>query len=361
MSGIGHNRPPVFSGDAGWVAIARAIRSHWLVGFGQPVKPADPSRGSHSRNEAFVDLVMECRYEAGTVNNGGRRMAIQPGQLIGAVSWLASRWNWTPMTVRTFLDKLEADGMIERMSPGASEHNKQLGKQATVISVCNYSEYQSARQAEQHAEQHANNTQTTSRQQASNNTLTREQGNKGTKEKEDMVLAAPADDAAQDRSHEIVALVEPVTASTTSAASEVDIDPMAAFEAWNDLAQRCGLQQSRTLTPQRRKSIAARIREHGGQAAWHRALANVERSSFLRGTNNRGWRATLDFLCQASSFAKVIDGAYGNGAGHATQADKPRHVNHAMEFVKAQLRGEKPTPVANDRQLITIDTDWSRQ
>jgi hypothetical protein len=183
---IGHNNPPteddVRHEREGWIAIHRAMRSHWLVGFGQPVPPADPERGAHSRGEAFIDLIMECRYAEGTVNNGGVKMVIQPGQLVGAVSWLASRWNWTPMTVRGFLDKLEKDGMISRQSPGAKD-NTQRGKQATVITLCNYSEYQITRYVQQRAQQQANNKQPTSTQHASNNIYQeepREQGNKET-------------------------------------------------------------------------------------------------------------------------------------------------------------------------------------
>jgi hypothetical protein len=91
-------------------------------------------------------------------------------------------------------------------------------------------------------------------------------------------------------------------------------DAQTAFELWNDLALRAGLSQARTLTPQRRKSIIARLREHGGLDAWRTALGHVERSAFLQGTNDRGWRADLDFLLQASRFTKVVEGGYGNGA-----------------------------------------------
>jgi hypothetical protein len=147
MSKVGHNNPPADQGG-GWVAIRRAMREHWLVGFGQPVTPCDPEKGAYSRAEAFIDLIMECRYEAGTVNNNGRKMRIQPGQLLGAVSWLANRWNWTPKTVRGFLDKLEGDEMIERFSPtpdtelNGHELGNQKGRFANIISICNYALYQ---------------------------------------------------------------------------------------------------------------------------------------------------------------------------------------------------------------------------
>ena len=160
--GIGHNNPPSEEDDAlnrdGWVAIARAMRGHWLVGFGKSVEPADPDFGSHSRTEAWLDLIMECRYQAGTVNNNGRKMRLEPGQLVGATSWLASRWNWTPKTVRGFLDKLEEEGMIVRNLPGtrpwsedsqgASEQGTakgtNKGRFANVLTVSKYSIYQLA-------------------------------------------------------------------------------------------------------------------------------------------------------------------------------------------------------------------------
>ena len=94
----------------------------------------------------------------------------------------------------------------------------------------------------------------------------------------------------------------------------VAMDALKAFDAYNALAQRVGLPLARSLTPQRRKSLLARLREHGGYDAWTLALANIERSAFLRGGNSRGWRADLDFLLTASKFAKVVEGTYGNGA-----------------------------------------------
>lgn len=105
-------------------------------------------------------------------------------------------------------------------------------------------------------------------------------------------------------------------------------DAQKAFEAYNETALRCGLPQARTLTPQRRKLITARMREHGGLAAWMTALANIERSAFLQGVNDRGWRADIDFLITASKFTKVVEGTYGNGA----HAKEPKE----SEFEKVQ-------------------------
>lgn len=136
---IGHNGAPM---DDGWIKKHRSVRTHWLVGHGLHVKPADPSRSQcHTKGEAWEDLIMECRYEDGHVNNGGHKMELRRGELVGAVSWLAHRWNWTPKTVRGFLDALENDGMIFLVRP-QSKKGAQKGRQSNIISVCKYDTYQ---------------------------------------------------------------------------------------------------------------------------------------------------------------------------------------------------------------------------
>lgn len=156
---------------SGYIKIARDMRYHPVVGCGQAVPAADPDRGSWSRYEAWQDLIMECRYEPGRVYNKGRVMTIEPGQLLGAISWLASRWNWTPKTVRGFLDRLEMEGMIRSHVPGSEtcsdvgteveqtpqnasasnkkdennpykETGKQKGNQARVLTISNYEIFQ---------------------------------------------------------------------------------------------------------------------------------------------------------------------------------------------------------------------------
>lgn len=186
----GHNKGPrldpyrarLHAGPDGWVRVDRRMRDHWLVGFGQPVPPMDPDAGALSRAEAWQDLIMECRFEEGAIYNGGRKMILQPGQLVGAVSWLAKRWNWTPKTVRGWLDKLETDGMISVTPPGI-EDGKQKGTQAQVVTVCNYSEYQIVSDEEGQAKGNAEGTQGASKGHAKGNIYkdnkgTREQGNK---------------------------------------------------------------------------------------------------------------------------------------------------------------------------------------
>lgn len=104
------------------------------------------------------------------------------------------------------------------------------------------------------------------------------------------------------------------------------MDALRAFENYNALALRIGIPQASKLTPDRQRKIIARLRDYDLEG-WDRALANIERSSFLTGTNDRGWRASLDWLLSPMKFAGVHDGGYGNGRHTDTTPDKPRPMS----------------------------------
>ena len=124
------------------------------------------------------------------------------------------------------------------------------------------------------------------------------------------------------REEKRVKRASPLSPSSADAHPSYSVPPakeVSAFESYNALALRCGLPQAAKLTPAREREIKARLREYGVDG-WARALANIERSKFLRGTNDRNWCASLDFMLKASSFSKLHDGGYGNGA-HARHVD----------------------------------------
>jgi len=85
-----------------------------------------------------------------------------------------------------------------------------------------------------------------------------------------------------------------------------------AVQAYNDLAKRCGLPTASKLTTKRKAAIRNRLKDAGGLDGWNAALGCIEATPGLRGENNRGWRANLDFLCQESSFLKLMEGHYDN-------------------------------------------------
>jgi len=83
-----------------------------------------------------------------------------------------------------------------------------------------------------------------------------------------------------------------------------------AYNAYNEVANRIGLPLAVALTEARVKAIRVRLKEFGPEG-WETALANIERNPFMRGRNDRGWRASLDYVLQAKSYAKLVEGAAG--------------------------------------------------
>lgn len=153
---IGHN-----SGTR-WIALSVETRNHPIVGCGQPVKPADVSRGAWSRFEAWVDLICEASWRRRQVVNKGRTILLERGELMGARTWLAQRWNWSEKTVRVFLEKLEHAFMVSEVQPKPGQQNGPQRGHAPgrpegqrrhnfvkVISICNYDIYQTANELHQ--------------------------------------------------------------------------------------------------------------------------------------------------------------------------------------------------------------------
>lgn len=80
---------------------------------------------------------------------------------------------------------------------------------------------------------------------------------------------------------------------------------------WNELARRKGLVRVVRLTDARRSSLRLRLAELGGIEGWKTEVIDaVERSAFLCGANNRGFRASFDFVIKLESFLKIREGKY---------------------------------------------------
>ena len=77
------------------------------------------------------------------------------------------------------------------------------------------------------------------------------------------------------------------------------------------MAERKGLPKVKLLTAQRTKHLKARIRDYAIDD-FTDAISAIERSRWLCGENDRGWKADFDFLLQPKSFTKLIEGSYDN-------------------------------------------------
>ena len=70
----------------------------------------------------------------------------------------------------------------------------------------------------------------------------------------------------------------------------------------------------KSLSDARRKAIKARLNTYTLEQ-FREMFGKAEASDFLKGSNNRNWSATFDWMMNGNNFAKIIDGNYDNKGG----------------------------------------------
>lgn len=121
-----------------------------------------------------------------------------------------------------------------------------------------------------------------------------------------------------------------------------------AVSAYNDAAESNGWPKVQKLTPARRSSLKARLRDAGGNDGWRCAIDKAAASDFLCGRSGRDpFFASFDFLTRQSSFTKLMEGSYdnrtspsGNTSNRNTGRSGPHHdLVAAFAQVAAQRSG----------------------
>ncbi len=150
MSDPKGNNPPSYPplDASGWIKRHRKVRDHHLVGHGLRVKPANPNiKKCLNKGEAWEDLIMMAQHSGGRqIDVGGDTVILNVGQLLASTRELASRWNWTRQTVRTWFVRLQKEKMIELNPPCNQQNNPLKGRGVknppNVATISNYSLYQ---------------------------------------------------------------------------------------------------------------------------------------------------------------------------------------------------------------------------
>jgi hypothetical protein len=258
----------------GWVRVDRALAEHPIVGIGS------------GRLAQWVDLILMAAYEPRRISNKGVTQTLQPGQLMGARSYLAKRWHWGEQKVRVFLKRLRIESMIKI--------DQQKNNSCMVITICNYDKYQIVADDADQTKEPAKNQRVASEWPESNK-LTRNK--KSLSKKKD---SSSGDDAS------------------------------AFFEAFNALAAEGGITRIGEFTRERRELLQYRLAEHG-QSSWRQLIANIEASAFLRGRSERGRISFgVDWFLKKANYRKVIEGTYGNGA----TSEDHNSLDHYYEILK---------------------------
>ncbi len=123
--------------SSGWIALNRALLSSdiWTT-------------ETFTRGQAWVDLLLLTNYQDGHIRVRGMRIAILRGQCGWSETRLADRWGWSRGKVRRFMRELQEDGRIF----------KETDNKKTVITICNYSDYQEMARGGSTANRTANRT-----------------------------------------------------------------------------------------------------------------------------------------------------------------------------------------------------------
>lgn len=103
--------------------------------------------------------------------------------------------------------------------------------------------------------------------------------------------------------------VPSVNSNELTSPAEPELKPEHVIEAWNHTAERVGLKTVRKPTPERIRKLRTRIKQNTIED-FTEAIAAIERSAFLRGENDRGWKAHFDWMLEPKNFTKLIEGTY---------------------------------------------------
>lgn len=106
-------------------------------------------------------------------------------------------------------------------------------------------------------------------------------------------------------------------------------------EIWNS---HCGKLAKVTKTnPHRNKKAAERLKEDD-ESSWIEAVKKLSASPFCNGTNDRGWKATFDFILQPEARLKILEGFYD---GKTSKKYKNERDNDPDEEFRQIMQGVK--------------------
>lgn len=110
---------------------------------------------------------------------------------------------------------------------------------------------------------------------------------------------------------------------------------------WNVHAARAGWARWDAMPEARRRPALARLREHPERGWWETVLLRAEKSAFLRGENDRGFRFNPDTLLRAGRAESVLEGKYdGGGHGGKVVTTTPERKVQAALRVGAHPRSQ---------------------
>ena len=114
--------------NEGWIVVNRRILKNFLW----TDKP-------FSRGQAWIDMLLLANYEDRTIFRKNKIVTVNRGSFFTSVRELSERWGWGKNKVADFLNVLEAQKMIQRVTDASG----------TLVSIENYAVYQKREDADE--------------------------------------------------------------------------------------------------------------------------------------------------------------------------------------------------------------------
>lgn len=281
--------------------------------------------GPYDKRSAWLWLIANATWKDRSVNNKGKIIKLQRGQILAGRAFLAKQWGWSEKKVRNFIDILAGENMVKK--------GQSSGHFANVLTICNYERYQTQSDVAGQSLGQSGASQGPVRGQTLRRVIERV---------EDSKIDSPIGESSD--TVENPDLLAPVEAAKPDVLQQ-------AVEVWNEAAAKAGLPKVRILSEARRKKLAARLKEAGGIDGWREAIGKLVASDFLTG-KVKDWKADFGFVLQQESFARLVEGGYDNRRNMPRQDRLPASPNAVTPW--------RPTP-EQQAQIEASNERWLEQ
>ena len=279
-----------------------------------------------SRVQCWIDLLLLAQWQDNrTFFKRGKKVVLKRGQIAISLKDLADRWSLAINTVRSRLADFVSEGKIDI----------QKSNLISIISIVNYDADQKCDTQIDTQNDIQNDTQIDMQTDTQINTRIDTPILKEKKRKEKNIILSSDEDKSENsdefpasgthaREEEVLELefeelepsVQPITLMEQSAAENHQARIFALIrDLWERLCPSYPKLQK--FSESRKNKIRVRISEMGGDTkaieTMKTIFAKMEASTFLKGDNKRGWKASFDWLfTNSNNWVKVYEGNYDN-------------------------------------------------
>ena len=239
--------------------------------------------------DAIIVVWLKILTLAGTVNDGGSVYFTR--DIPYSDQLLSAQFNRPLSLIQLALNTFEKFGMIEIVDD--------------IIHVSNWEKYQNAESLERIREQ---NRQRVAKYRENKRQIKQNKQCNVTGNVTGNVTVTLCNAIEEDKEEDKNKIYKNTTYSlSTNADPQSIITASEVVDMYHDICK--SYPRVRALSDNRRKAINARLRTHSIEDI-KEVFEKAEKSSFLKGGNNRNWSANFDWLMNDANFCKVLDGNY---------------------------------------------------